>query len=152
VEEKDAPVGLDAGPEDIPIESSVAWQGPLSDAKFELDVIDLCAVLDAMGFIQQLSQAAGAISPTIRRSMLKLELMLAANVGEPLEGGGMKLTDDFAAHMNAWMQESTELFMRLANAQKRKVVRAQVVPGQDFDPTGGMGQSPQGPPPLHLVR
>ena len=136
-------------PMDIPIENSVAWQGPLAGWTFEIGVIDLCAILDLMGFAQQLSQATHAISPTIARSMHKLEMMLAETIGEPVEGGGTRPSEGFLEHMNIWMKESTEMFDQVAKAQQRKVVRAKMMPGPDFDPTGGT-KGQQGPPPLFL--
>lgn len=141
---------------DIAIEDSAAWEGELQSVQFQVDVLDLCALLDLMGFAQQLSQATGAISPTIRRSLMKLEAMLAANIGEESENGGTKPSDAFLQHMNAWMTESTELFNQAVTANKRRIVRAEMMPGAGFDPSGGMNtqQGPptpiQGPPSLHL--
>ena len=157
-EEAQAPV---EGPPDgfVSIEDSEAYKGPLGDSKYEMDIVDLCAVLDVMGFAQHIAQAAGATSPTIARSMKKLEVTLAGHITiDDPETKQRRPSDDFLQHMNSWMKESTEMFEKAVSQGQKKVVRAQMVPGPDFDPTGSNlppgavpGGVPRiGPPPVHI--
>lgn len=144
----------------VTIEDSAAYKGPLGESRFEFDVVDLCAMLDVMGFCQQIAQVAGATSPTIARSMKKLELALAGHIAiDDPETKQKRPSDEFLGHMNAWMRESTEMFEKAVARGQKKVVRAQMVPGPDFDPTGANlppGANPgrpiarMGPPPVHI--
>ena len=142
----------------VTIEDSEAYKGPLGEAKYELDVVDLCAMLDVMGFAQQIAQAAGATSPTIARSMKKLEMTLAGHIAiDDPATKQRRPSDEFLQHMNNWMRESTEMFEKAVSQGQKKVVRAQMVPGPDFDPTGGNlppgampGQPRIGPPPVYI--
>ena len=144
----------------VTIEDSEAYKGPLGDQRYEMDIVDLCAMLDVMGFAQQIAAAAGATSPTIARSMKKLEVTLAGHIAvDDPETQQRRPSDDFLQHMNSWMRESTEMFEKAVAQGQKKVVRAQMVPGPDFDPTGGNlppGAVPgravprMGPPPVHI--
>lgn len=146
----------------VSIEGSAAYEGPLGDRRFEVDIVDLCAMLDVMGFTQQIAQAAGATSPTIARSLKKLEMMLAGYIAtEDAESKQKRPSDEFLQHMNVWMKESSEMFEKVMAQQQKRVVRAQMVPGPNFDPTGANVQHPgqpmppgaasrMAPPPVHI--
>jgi len=132
---------------------SSAYDGAWSDRKFEIDVVQMCAILDVVNFAMEVSRPVeqggmGAITETLPRSLGVVnnlcikntclvdeeEVRRSVEAGRPVE---LQLDDGFKEHFKKWVDESVALFEEQYGSHRRKkVVQARMMPGQGFDPRG----------------
>ena len=135
---------------------SAAYEGPWADRKFEIDVVQMCAILDLVNYAMMISRPTdqggmGAITETLPRSLGVVNNLCIRNtcvidqdeIREAVESGRrveIGLDDDFKQHFDSWMTESLALFEKQFGSARKKVVQAKMMPGPGFDPRGGSGK------------
>jgi len=144
------------GDEESEVKPSAAYEGPWEERKFEMDIVQLCALMDMVNFCMTMAkpppEGPGMITETLPRSLSVMNSFCIRNacvideekVREAVERGKQLVISpdpDFDQHFQNWMRESVELFEKQYGAARKKVVQARMMPGAGFDPKGG----PSGP-------
>lgn len=140
-------------PEEQPMEKSVAYNGPWSDKKFELDIAQAVAFFESIQFCDYLIKLTQAVTPVAARSVQECQRYILENFTkfniedfktkeiDPNEPLKIELTDEFEAHVKQWQEESMKIFEKLVAESKKKpqIVSATMMPKDGFDPKGPAG-------------
>ena len=134
------------------VKPSAAYDGPWEEKKFEMDIVQLCALMDIINFTMVVAkpppEGPGMITETLPRSLAVLNNFCIKNVcivdedeiRKAVESGKqIQISPDpsFDDHFTKWMKESTDLFEK--QRVSKKIVQAKMMPGAGFDPKGGPG-------------
>jgi hypothetical protein len=140
------------GDEESEVKPSAAYDGPWEERKFEMDIVQICALMDIVNFCMSMAkpppEGPGMITETLPRSLSVMnnfcirnacvideeKVMEAVRQGKQL---AISPDPDFDHHFQNWMKESIDLFEERHGAARKKVVQARMMPGAGFDPRGG---------------